>query len=83
MQKQSPFPRLWELGEMVDDGRIVQQGRHEDLIGQKDVCAEFFSGRKEAGGWKLNAQIFKIMLSRKGQMGQTGQTARSSSVTMQ
>ncbi len=39
---------------VVDEGRIVQQGRHEDLIGQKGLYADFVLGRKEAVGWKLN-----------------------------
>lgn len=38
---------------VVDDGRIVQQGRHEDLIGQKGIYADFVLGRKEAVGWRL------------------------------
>ena len=41
---------------VVDEGRIVQQGRHEELIGQKGIYKEFVLGRKEAIGWKLNAQ---------------------------
>lgn len=40
---------------VVDDGRIVQQGRHEELIGQEGIYADFVLGRKEAIGWKLNA----------------------------
>ena len=40
---------------VVDDGRIVQQGKHEDLIGQKGIYASFVLGRKEAIGWKLEA----------------------------
>lgn len=38
---------------VVDDGRIVQQGRHEELIGQKGIYADFVLGRKEAIGWKF------------------------------
>ena len=38
---------------VVDDGRIVQQGKHEELIGQKGLYAGFVLGRKEAIGWKL------------------------------
>ncbi len=41
---------------VVDEGRIVQQGRHEELIGQKGIYKDFVLGRKEAIGWKLNAQ---------------------------
>ena len=38
---------------VVDDGQIVQQGRHEELIDQKGIYADFVLGRKEAIGWKL------------------------------
>lgn len=38
---------------VIDDGKIVQQGRHEDLIRQKGMYADFVLGRKEAIGWKL------------------------------
>ena len=40
---------------VVDDGRIVQRGRHEDLIEQKGIYHDFVLGRKEAIGWKLEA----------------------------
>lgn len=35
---------------VLDNGKIVQQGRHEDLIGQKGMYADFVLGRKEAIG---------------------------------
>ena len=38
---------------VVDHGRIVQQGRHEDLISQPGIYADFVGGRREAAGWKL------------------------------
>ena len=38
---------------VVDDGKIVQSGKHEDLICQKGIYADFITGRKEAVGWKL------------------------------
>lgn len=38
---------------VVDDGRIVQRGTHEELIGQKGIYKEFVLGRKEAIGWKM------------------------------
>ncbi|MCM1543544.1 MAG: ABC transporter ATP-binding protein/permease, partial [Blautia sp.] len=41
---------------VVDDGRIVQRGRHEELIGQEGIYADFVLGRKEAIGWKLGAE---------------------------
>ena len=40
---------------VVDDGKIVQRGRHETLIGQRGIYADFVLGRKEAIGWKLEA----------------------------
>lgn len=39
---------------VVDDGRIVQRGRHEELIRQKGIYADFIFARKEAAGWELN-----------------------------
>lgn len=41
---------------VVDDGKIVQQGKHEELIGQKGIYADFVLGRNEAIGWKLSSQ---------------------------
>ena len=38
---------------VVDHGRIVQQGKHEELIDQPGIYAEFVGGRKQAEGWKL------------------------------
>ena len=40
---------------VVDEGRIVQKGKHEELIGQEGIYADFVFGRREAIGWKLNA----------------------------
>lgn len=41
---------------VVDDGQIVQRGRHEELIGQEGIYTEFVSGRIKATGWTLAAQ---------------------------
>ena len=38
---------------VVNDGGIVQRGTHEELIAQPGIYADFVSGRKEAGSWKL------------------------------
>lgn len=38
---------------VIDHGRIVQQGRHEDLIAQPGIYADFVGGKKETTGWKL------------------------------
>ena len=40
---------------VIDNGNIVQQGRHEKLIQEKGIYADFVLGRKEAIQWKLNA----------------------------
>ena len=38
---------------VVDHGRIVQQGTHDQLIDQPGIYAAFVGGRKQAEGWKL------------------------------
>lgn len=38
---------------IVDHGRIVQQGKHEELMKQPGIYADFVGGRKQAAGWKL------------------------------
>lgn len=38
---------------VVDDGNLVQQGRHEELIKQPGIYADFVLGRKEAVGWRI------------------------------
>ena len=38
---------------VIDHGRIVQQGKHEELIAQPGIYADFVGGKKETVGWKL------------------------------
>ena len=38
---------------VLDQGRIVQQGTHEDLIGQEGIYRNFVTQRAEAGKWSL------------------------------
>lgn len=38
---------------VVDEGRIVQKGKHEELIGQKGIYADFVLGRQDAIGWNI------------------------------
>lgn len=38
---------------VVDHGRIVQQGTHEQLSAQPGIYADFVGGRKQAASWKL------------------------------
>ena len=40
---------------VVSGGHIVQQGKHDNLIKQKGIYADFINGRKQAIGWKLGA----------------------------
>ena len=37
----------------LNGGKIVQQGRHEELIQQPGIYADFVGGKKETKGWKL------------------------------
>ena len=38
---------------VIDHGRIVQQGRHEQLIAESGIYADFVGGKKQTAGWKL------------------------------
>ena len=38
---------------VLADRKIVQQGRHEDLIGQPGIYADFVGGKRETESWKL------------------------------
>lgn len=38
---------------VIDHGRIVQKGRHEQLIAEPGIYADFVGGKKQAVGWKL------------------------------
>lgn len=40
---------------VVNNGNIVQQGKHSELIKQKGIYADFILGREEAIGWKLKS----------------------------
>jgi len=40
---------------VIDHGRIVQQGRHEDLMQQDGIYRSFISERREVAGWKVKA----------------------------
>ncbi|MBF0994532.1 MAG: ATP-binding cassette domain-containing protein, partial [Lachnospiraceae bacterium] len=41
---------------VVDKGRIVQQGKHEELIRQDGIYKNFVSEREQAVSWKLTGQ---------------------------
>ncbi len=38
---------------VIDHGRIVQQGKHKELIEKPGIYAEFVGGRKQTVDWKL------------------------------
>ena len=38
---------------VIDKGRIVQQGRHNELMKQDGIYKKFVSGRKQAVSWKI------------------------------
>lgn len=39
---------------VIDHGKIVQKGKHEELIGQDGIYRNFITGRKQAVSWKLS-----------------------------
>ena len=39
---------------VVDQGKIVQRGKHEELIRQDGIYRNFITGRKQAVSWKLS-----------------------------
>ena len=40
---------------VVDQGKIVQKGKHEELIRQDGIYRNFITGRKQAESWKFNS----------------------------
>lgn len=43
---------------VIDEGRIVQEGTHTELLSQKDgLYATFISARERAGSWSLKRQV--------------------------
>lgn len=38
---------------IIGHGRIVQQGRHEELIAQPGIYADFVGGKQQTVAWKL------------------------------
>ncbi len=40
---------------VLDNGRIVQRGTHEELMGQEGIYKSFVEGRQEAASWKISS----------------------------
>lgn len=38
---------------VIDKGRIVQKGKHEELMEEEGIYRNFVSGRKKAVSWKI------------------------------
>ena len=38
---------------VIDDGRLVQEGKHDDLINQEGIYSAFIKARERAANWKL------------------------------
>lgn len=38
---------------VIDHGRIVQNGRHKELVSVPGIYADFIGGKKETVDWKL------------------------------
>ncbi len=41
---------------VLSDGKIAQEGKHDELIKEAGIYADFVNARKEAIGWKLKRQ---------------------------
>ncbi|KKI50674.1 ABC transporter ATP-binding protein [Christensenella hongkongensis] len=38
---------------VVDDGKIVQQGKHKELVSQPGIYRDFIDIRKKSAGWQI------------------------------
>ena len=41
---------------VIDHGRIVQHGRHDELLREDGIYRRFIGERKEAAGWKIGSR---------------------------
>lgn len=42
-----------EIARLIDDGKIAEMGKHDELIKNNGIYSRFVSERKEAIGFKL------------------------------
>lgn len=42
----------------IENGRIVQEGTHEQLAKEPGLYADFIAARRRASGWKLDNSSF-------------------------
>lgn len=42
---------------MIDKGRIVQQGTHDQLMKQEGIYKRFVNSREQAASWKLTKNL--------------------------
>lgn len=42
---------------VIDDGKLIQSGTHEDLIQEEGQYNDFWNRRMKARGWKINSNI--------------------------
>ena len=38
---------------VIDKGKIVQQGKHDELMKRQGIYKDFVNGRKQAVSWKI------------------------------
>jgi ATP-binding cassette subfamily B protein len=42
---------------VIDQGKIVQQGTHAELLSQEGIYRNFIQERREAAGWKIKEAV--------------------------
>lgn len=42
---------------VIDQGKIVQQGTHAELLSQEGIYRNFIQERRETAGWKIKEAV--------------------------